>query len=74
MNKARQQGFIRRLWIMWHGRAMAMPALRWVVKRDWILLRSFIRMNLNTATSTAHDLNHVQDIQKGLQQSVQALN
>jgi hypothetical protein len=29
MNRAKQQGFIRRLWIMWHGRAMAMPALRW---------------------------------------------
>jgi hypothetical protein len=42
MNKARQQGFIRRLWIMWH-RVMAMPVLRWVVKRGWILLRSFIR-------------------------------
>jgi hypothetical protein len=33
MNKARQQGFIRRLWIMWHGRVMAMPVLRWEVKR-----------------------------------------
>ncbi len=40
-----QQDFIRRLWIMWHVKVMPMADLRWVVKRVWILLRSFIRMN-----------------------------
>lgn len=30
---------------MWHGKAMAMPALRWEVRKAWILLRSFTRMN-----------------------------
>jgi hypothetical protein len=27
--QVKQQDFIRRLWIMWHDRVMAMPALRW---------------------------------------------
>ncbi len=40
-----QQDFIRRLWIMWHVKVMPMADLRWMVKRVWILLRSFIRMN-----------------------------
>jgi hypothetical protein len=63
MNKARQQGFIRRLWIMWHGRVMAMPALRWEVMRVWILLRSFIQMNPNKIKT--HDLTMFRIFRKG---------
>jgi hypothetical protein len=28
--QSKAAGFIRRRWIMWHGRVMAMPALGWV--------------------------------------------
>jgi hypothetical protein len=38
------------------------------------IVEEFYTMNLNRTASTKHDLTHVQDIQKGLQQSVQALN
>jgi hypothetical protein len=53
---------------------LAMPALRWEVKRGWILLRFYTDESKSEQHQQTHDLTHVQDIQKGLQQSVQALN
>jgi hypothetical protein len=54
---------------MWQGRAIVMPVLRLVKKRAWILLTSKSEQH-----QQIHDLTHLQDIQKKLQQSVQALN
>jgi hypothetical protein len=40
--QSKAAGFYQEALDLWHGKAMAMPALRWVVMRGWILWRSFI--------------------------------
>jgi hypothetical protein len=44
------------------------------VKRLDIVEEFYLDESKQEASQSSHDLSHVQDIQKGLQQSVQALN